>query len=117
LLLCYCVFSKSQSNSKGFAGDAFLRDYVAFVPRRVLPELPAMHDAEPKCAHFEGVVSFVDLAGFTKLTERLALQVGTVGFFIKKRGAPQAALDVFFLASGLNVFALDGRRTHTYALP
>jgi hypothetical protein len=79
--------NNSKTNKHAYAGtrtpnyqkenpqDVFLRDYVSFVPRRVLPELPSMHEAMARCQHFEGVVSFVDLAGFTKLTERLALQV------------------------------------------
>lgn len=51
--------------------------YVAFVPRRMLPRLPAMATTKPSATmeKLEGVVSFLDLAGFTKLTERLALQV------------------------------------------
>jgi hypothetical protein len=51
--------------------------YVAFVPRRMLPRLPAMATTKPSASmeKLEGVVSFLDLAGFTKLTERLALQV------------------------------------------
>jgi hypothetical protein len=51
---------------------------VAFVPRKLLPQLPAMAAAgEPSATmqRMEGVVSFLDLAGFTKLTERLTLQV------------------------------------------
>jgi hypothetical protein len=53
-----------------------LKDYVAFVPRKVLPQLPAMEVAEARCTNMQGVVSFLDVAGFTKLTERLAMQVG-----------------------------------------
>ena len=37
-------------------------------------QLPTLSDGTcPKCVPFEGVASFLDLAGFTKLTERLAL--------------------------------------------
>jgi class 3 adenylate cyclase len=56
------------------AEAAILRQYVAFVPRKVLPELPEMAIAEPRIRTLQGVVSFLDVAGFTKLTERLALQ-------------------------------------------
>ena len=48
--------------------------FVAFVPRFVLPQLPSMDFPAPSCIFIEGVVSFLDVAGFTKLTERLAMQ-------------------------------------------
>jgi len=48
--------------------------FVAFVPRKVLPEMPEMRVAAERCTSLQGVVSFLDVAGFTKLTERLALQ-------------------------------------------
>lgn len=51
-----------------------LRQFVAFVPRKVLPQLPEMDLAVPRCMTLQGVVSFLDVAGFTKLTERLAMQ-------------------------------------------
>jgi class 3 adenylate cyclase len=59
--------------------DIFLKTttttrYAAFVPRRVLPHLTGMQRAEPRCGPLEGVVSFLDVAGFTKLTEKLAQQ-------------------------------------------
>jgi hypothetical protein len=48
--------------------------FVAFVPRRVLPQLPGMEAAAARVARMAGVVSFLDVAGFTKLTEKLAAQ-------------------------------------------
>ena len=48
--------------------------FVAFVPRRVLPQLPEMRVPGARCLPMSGVVSFLDVAGFTKLTEKLALQ-------------------------------------------
>ena len=47
---------------------------MAFVPKRVLAQLPEMLHPEARCTTTRGIVSFLDLAGFTKLTERLALQ-------------------------------------------
>lgn len=79
---------KLASQGKGAEGGAHPADeacldasdfeqYVAFVPRRTLPQLPAMAATKPSATleKLEGVVSFLDLAGFTKLTERLAVQV------------------------------------------
>lgn len=51
-----------------------LRNYVAFVPRYVVPQLRDMGEARARVEVFQGVVSFLDVAGFTKLTERLARQ-------------------------------------------
>lgn len=49
--------------------------FIAFVPRKVLPEMYEMRNkVEERCTSLQGVVSFLDVAGFTKLTERLALQ-------------------------------------------
>jgi hypothetical protein len=76
---------KLASQGKGAEGGADeacldasdFEQYVAFVPRRTLPQLPAMAATKPSATmeKLEGVVSFLDLAGFTKLTERLAVQV------------------------------------------
>lgn len=44
------------------------------MPRKVLPQLPAMAEAGARVSHMKGVVSFLDVAGFTKLTENLAAQ-------------------------------------------
>ena len=51
-----------------------LRDYVAFVPRFVVPQLRELREPLARVEKFQGVVSFLDVAGFTKLTERLAKQ-------------------------------------------
>jgi hypothetical protein len=48
--------------------------FIAFVPRKVLPQLSDLREAGERCTPLQGVVSFLDVAGFTKLTERLALQ-------------------------------------------
>ena len=72
--------------TKGFTGGAravsnqdldllrALRDYVAFVPRFVVPQLRELREPLARVEKFQGVVSFLDVAGFTKLTERLAKQ-------------------------------------------
>jgi len=75
------VLPRSNSSFQGdeASGSEDNKDaqMAAFVPRKLLPQLPAMAATEPSATmqEIEGVVSFLDLAGFTKLTERLALQV------------------------------------------